>query len=169
MANHEKSKKHKENLAALKLILQEEAEGTQSLSDSDDYYSVDDSATKCDRLSDTVDGHVDTGDNKYANRELPVSDTTQQLPSNASNDRLQDNSSVLSVDKEGNDSIIAEDEEDDMLLLLAKNKTKQTAEKFSSYHEDHCEPVSKTTATAKPEETTVQDERYKSHCKIVLE
>ena len=169
MANHEKSKKHKENLAALKLILQEETEGTQSLSDSDDYYSVDDSATKCDRLSDTVDGHVDTGNNKHANRELPVSDTTQQLPSNTSNDRLQDDTSVLSVDKEDNDSIISEDEEDDILLLLAKNKTKQTAEKLSSYHEDHCEPVSKTTATAKPEETTVQDERYNSHCKIVLE
>ena len=38
MANHEKLKKHKENLAALKLILQEETEGTQSLSDPDDYY-----------------------------------------------------------------------------------------------------------------------------------
>ena len=123
MANHEKSK-HKENLAALKLILQEETEGTQSLSDSDDYYSVDDSATKCDRLSDTVDGHVDTGDNKHANREFPVSDTTQQLPSNTSNDRLQDDTSVLSVHKEDNDSIISEDEEDDMLLLLTKNKTK---------------------------------------------
>ena len=169
MANHEKSKKHKENLAALKLILQEETEGTQSLSDSDDYYSVDDSATKCDRLSDTVDGHVDTGNNKHANRELPVSDTTQQLPSNTSNDRLQDDTSVLSVDKEDNDSIISEDEEDDILLLLAKNKTKQTAEKLSSYHEDHCEPVSKTTATAKPEESTIQNERYNSHCKIVLE
>ena len=169
MANHEKSKKHKENLAALKLILQEETGGIQSLSDSDDYYSVDDSATKCDRLSDTVDGYVDTEDNKHANRELPVSDTTQQLPSNTSNDRLQDDSSVLSIDKEDNDSIISEDEEDDILLLLAKNKTKQTAEKFSSYHEDHCESVSKTTATAKPEETTVQDERYNSHCKIVLE
>ena len=68
MANHEKSKKHKENLAALKLILQEETEGTQSLSDSDDYHSVDDSATKCDRLSDTVDGHVDTGVNKHAKK-----------------------------------------------------------------------------------------------------
>ena len=169
MANHEKSKKHKENLAALKLILQEETEGTQSLSDSDDYHSVDDSATKCDRLSDTVDGHVDTGNNKHANRELPVSDTTQQLPSNTSNDRLQDDTSVLSVDKEDNDSIISEDEEDDILLLLAKNKTKQTAEKLSSYHEDHCEPVSKTTATAKPEESTIQDERYNSHYKIVLE
>ena len=67
MANHEKSK-HKENLAALKLILQEETEGKQSLSDSDDYYSVDDSATKCDRLSDTVDGHVDTGVNKHAKK-----------------------------------------------------------------------------------------------------
>ena len=169
MANHEKSKKHKENLAALKLILQEETEGTQSLSDSDDYYSVDDSAMKCDRLSDTVDGHVDTEDNKHANRELPVSDTTQQLPSNTSNDRLQDDTSVLSVDKEDNDSIISEDEEDDILLLLAKNKTKQTAEKFSSYHEDHCELVSKTTATAKPKESTIQDERYNSHYKIVLE
>ena len=123
MANHEKSK-HKENLAALKLILQEETEGTQSLSDSDDYYSVDDSATKCDRLSDTVDGHVDTGDNKHANREFPVSDTTQQLPSNTSNDRLQNDTSILSVHKEDNDSIIPEDEEDDMLLLLTKNKTK---------------------------------------------
>ena len=123
MANHEKSKQ-KENLAALKLILQEETEGTQSLSDSDDYYSVDDSATKYDRLSDTVDGHVDTGDNKHANREFPVSDTTQQLPSNTSNDRLQNDTSVLSVHKEDNDSIISEDEEDDMLLLLTKNKTK---------------------------------------------
>ena len=169
MANHEKSKKHKENLAALKLILQEETEGTQSLSDSDDYYSVDDSATKCDRLSDTVDGHVDTGSNKHANRELLVSDTTQQLPSNTSNDRLQDDSSVLSIDQEDNDSIISEDEEDDILLLLAKNKTKQTAEKLSSHHEDHCEPVSKTTATVKPEESTIQDERYNSHYKIVLE
>ena len=77
MANHEKSKKHKENLAALKLILQEETEGTQSLSDSDGFCSADDFATKCDRLndtcSDTVDGYGNTGDN----RELPVSDTTQ--------------------------------------------------------------------------------------------
>ena len=169
MANHEKSKKHKENLAALKLILQEETEGTQSLSDSDDYYSVDDSATKCDRLSDIVDGHVDIGDNKHANREFPVSDTTQQLPSNTSNDRLQDDTSVLSVDKEDNDSIISEHEEDDMLILLAKYKTKQRAEKLSSYHGDHCELVSKTTATGKPEENTAQDERYNSHCKIVLE
>ena len=76
MANHEKSKKHKENLAALKLILQEETEGTQSLSDSDGFCSADDFAIKCDRLSDTcsdtVDGHSSTGDN----RELPVSDTT---------------------------------------------------------------------------------------------
>ena len=171
MANHEKSKKHKENLAALKLILQEETERTQSLSDSDDYYSVDDSATKCDRLSDTVDGHVDTEDNKHANRELPVSDTTQQLPSNTSNDRLQDDSSVLSIDQEDNDSIISEHEEDDicMLLLLAKNKTKQTAEKLSSYYEDHHELVSKATTTAKPEETIIQDERYNSHYKIALE
>ena len=169
MANHEKSKKHKENLAALKLILQEETEGTQSLSDSDGFCSADDFATKCDRLSDTcsdtVDGHGSTGDN----RELPVSDTTQQLPSNTSNDRLQDDSSVVSIDKEDNDSIISEDEEDDILLLLAKNKTKQTAEKFSGYHEDHCELVSKTTATAKPEENTTQEERYNSYCKIVLE
>ena len=42
MANHEKLKKHKENLAALKLILQEETEWTQSLSDSDGLCSVDD-------------------------------------------------------------------------------------------------------------------------------
>ena len=85
MANHKKSKKHKENLAALKLILQEETERTQSLSDSDGSYSADDSTTKCDRLSDTVDehddtvdghddtvdGHGDTGNNKCADTELP--------------------------------------------------------------------------------------------------
>ena len=79
---------------------------------------------------DTVDGHVDTGDSRHANREVLVSDTTQQLPSNTSNDRLQDDISVQSIDKEDNDSIMSEDEEDDMLLLLAK-KTKQTAEKLS--------------------------------------
>ena len=60
MANHEKSKKHKENLAALKLILQEETGGIQSLSDSDGSYSVDDSTAKCDRLSDNSDTHSDT-------------------------------------------------------------------------------------------------------------
>ena len=64
---------------------------------------------------------------------------------------------------------MSEDEEDDMLLLLAKKKTKQTSEKLSGYHEDHCELVSKTTATGKPEESTTQDERYNNHCKIVLE
>ena len=42
---------------------------------------------------------------------------------------------------------MSENEEDDMLLLLAKKKTKQTAEKLSGYHEDHCELISKTTAT----------------------
>ena len=128
MANHEKSKKHKENLAALKLILQEETGGTQSLSDSDGSYSVDDSTAKCDRLSDnndthsdTVDGHGDTGNDIHANRGL--SDTTQQLPNNTTNDRL-DNHSVPSTDKgPNNDSMISEDE-DDILLLLAKNKTK---------------------------------------------
>ena len=51
-------------------LIQKETGGTQSLSDSDDYNTVDDSATKCDRLSDTVDGHVhvDKKDNRHANR-----------------------------------------------------------------------------------------------------
>ena len=82
--------------------------------------------------------------------------------------RLQDNSSVLSNHEEDNDSMISEDEEDDMILAKNKLKTKQVTEKLSVYHEDHCELVSKTTATAKPEETTIQDGRYNSHCKINL-
>ena len=163
MANHEKSKKHKENLAALKLILREETGGRQSLSDSDGSYSVDDSTAKCDRLSDTcsdtVDGHGNTGDNRRANRELPVSDTTQQLPNNTSDDRLEDNSSVPSTDKGDNDNITSEDEEDDILLLLAKNKTKQ-AEKLSSYHDDQFELVSKATTDELQENTTQNNERY---------
>ena len=73
-----------------------------SLSDSDGPCYVDDSTTKCDRLSDTygdkVDGYDNTGDNRHANRELPVSDTikSQQLalPGNTSNDTLQDNNNV---------------------------------------------------------------------------
>ena len=158
MTNHEKSKKHKENLAALKLILQEETGGT--LSDSDDSYSVDDTTAKCDRLSDnsdthsdthsdTVDGHGDTGND---NREL--SGTTQQLPNNTASDKH----SVSSTDKGAdNDSINSEheDEEDDILLLLAKNKTKQA----SGYHEDKFELVTKETSD-KPEESITQDERY---------
>ena len=53
-------------------LIQEETGGAQSLSDSDDYsyYSVDDPATKCDRLCDKVDRHVhvDKKDNRHANR-----------------------------------------------------------------------------------------------------
>ena len=64
--------------------------------------------------------------------------------------------------------MISEDEEDDIVLAKNKLKTKQVTEKLSVYHEDHCELVSKTTATAKPEETTIQDGRYNSHCKINL-
>ena len=167
LANHEKSKKHKENLAALKLILQEETGGVQSLSDSDGSYSVDNFTAKCDRLSDnsdthsdTVDGHGDTGNDRHANRGL--SDTTQQLPNNTSNDRL-DNHSVPSTDKgPNNDSMISEDEEDDILLLLAKNKTKQA----SGYHEEQFELVSKETSN-KPQENTTQDKRYNNCSKIV--
>ena len=163
MANHEKSKKHKENLAALKLILQEETGGTQS---PDSTNCVDNTtAAKCDRLSDnsdthsdTVDGYDDTGND---NREL--SDTTQQLPSNTTSDTLVDKHSVPSTDKGAdNDSVNSEDEEDDILLLLAKNKTKQA----SGYHEDKFELVSKETSD-KPEESITQDERYNNCSKMV--
>ena len=165
MANHEKSKKHKENMAALKLILQEETRGTQSLSDSDGSHSVDDYNAKCDRLSnnsdthsDTVDGHGDKGNDRHGNTEL--SDTTQQLPSNTTNDRLIDKDSVPSTDKEvDNDGIISEDEDDDILLLLAK----QT----SGYHEDKFELVSKETSN-KSQDNVTQDERYNNCSKIVL-
>ena len=159
MANHEKSKKHKENLAALKLILQEETEGTQSLSDSDGSCSVDDFTVKCDRLSlsDTVDGHGDTGND----REL--SDTTQQLPNNTTSDRLEDNCSVTSTDKgANNDSITSEDEEDDILLLLAKNKANQ-AEKLSGYHDDKFELETPN----EQQENITQDERYINCSKVV--
>ena len=152
MANHEKSKKHNENLAALKLILQEETEGTQSLSDSDGSYSVDDSTAKCDRLSDnsdthgdTVDGRGDTGNDRHAKR-----DTTQ------------DDHSVSLTDKGADDSIISEDEEDDILVLLAKNKTKPAP----GYHEDQFELVSKETSN-KPQDNTTQDERYNNCTKIL--
>ena len=170
MANHEKSKKHKENMAALKLILQEETGGTQSLSDSDGSYSVDDYNAKCDRLSnnsdthsDTVDGHGDKGNDRHGNMEL--SDTTQQLPSNTTNDRLVDKDSVPSTDKEvDNDGIISEDEDedDDILLLLAKNKAKQT----SGFHEDKFELASKETSN-KSQDNVTQDERYNNCSKIV--
>ena len=143
MANHEKSKKHKENLAALKLILQEETGGT--VSDSDGSYSVDDTTAKCDRLSDnsdTVDGHGDIGND---NREFS---------NNTTSDTLIDKYSVPSTDKGAdNNSLISEDE-DDILLLLAKNKTKQA----SGYHEDEFELVTKETSD-KPEESIAQDER----------
>ena len=74
MANDEKSKKTHtctENLAALKLILQEETEGTQSRSDFDGSCFVDDSTTKCERVSDTVDGHVDTDNSKTCQQRTP--------------------------------------------------------------------------------------------------
>ena len=94
MANHEKLKKHKENLAALKLILQEETEWTQSLSDSDGLCSVDDFTVMCDRLSDngdthgnTVDGHGDTRNDRHSEREF--SDTTQQSISKLINTNRQ--------------------------------------------------------------------------------
>ena len=169
MANHEKSKKHKENLAALKLILQEEIEETQSLSDSDGSCSVDDSTVKCDRLSDNSDTHDDTvdglddtcaGNNSHGDREL--SDTTQQLPNNTTSDRIKDNHSVASTDKGAdNDSITSEDEEDDILLLLAKNKTKQ-AEKLSGYHDDKFE-----LETSNKQQNITQDERYNNCSKVV--
>ena len=62
--------------------------------------------------------------NNHANREPPVSDTTQQLHvlSNTSNDGLQDDNSVLSIDKEDNESIICEDEEDDMLATIVSKE-----------------------------------------------
>ena len=62
--------------------------------------------------------------NNHANREPPVSDNTQQLHvlSNTSNDRLQDDNSVLSIDKEDNESIICEDEEDDMLATIVSKE-----------------------------------------------
>jgi len=167
MANHEKSKKHKENMAALKLILQEETGETQSTSDSDDK-----SAVKCDRLSDNsdkcsdkVDGHVNTRNDKWDNKELSINDTTQQLPSNPSNDRLADNSSVPSTDRGDSDSIMSDD---DILLLLARNKTKQ-AEKLPGYHEDQVETVSMPT-TNKQQEHVIQDERCNKcfNCSIVV-
>lgn len=155
MANHEKSKKHKEHLAALKLILQEETVEIQSTSDSDN-----DSTAKYDRLSDTcgdtVDGHGNTGNDRHDDNELPVSDTNKQLPSNTSNDRLGNNSSVPSTDRGNNDSI-SDDEDNDILLLLVKNKTKQV-EKLPDYYEDQVEPVSVPT-TNRPQEYTIQDER----------
>lgn len=159
MANHEKSKKHKENLATLKLILQEETRETQSLNDSDGSCSVDDSIAKCDRLSDTVDGHGDIRNNKHANREPSVT------LGSTTNDRLEVNTSVASTDKGDNDSITPEDDNDDILLLLTKNKTKR-ADKLTGYHEDHFESASIAT-TDKPQHNTTQDERYNNYYKIV--
>ena len=49
-----------------------------------------------------------------------VSDTTPQSPNNTySNDRLVDNSDLASTDKGDDDSIMSEDDEDDILSLLA--------------------------------------------------
>ena len=168
MANHEKSKKHKENLAALKLILQEETGRTRSLSDSDGSCTVDDSTIKCDRLSDnsdthgdTVDGQGDTGNDRHGDREF--SNTTQQLPNYTTSDGLEDSHSVASTDKGAvNDSIVSEDEEDDILLLLAKNKTKQV-EKLSSYDYDKFELET----SNKQQENITQDERYDSCSRMV--
>lgn len=135
MANHEKSKKHKENLAALKLILQEETIETQSVGNSDGSNS-DDSTTQRDRLSDTtsdtVDRPGDTGNNKCINKDDSVSNTTRQSPNRTTNQTPEDNKSATSTDSE---------DDEDILLSLAKNKTKQT-EKMSDYHEEQFEPVS---------------------------
>ena len=122
----------------------------------------------CDRLSDngdthgnTVDGHGDTGNDRHSEREF--SDTIQQSPNNITSDRLEDNHSVASTDKGAeNDSVTSEDEEDDILLLLAKNKTKQ-AEKLSSYHDDKFELETPN----KQQENITQDERYNSSSKVV--
>jgi len=167
LANHEKSKKHKENLAALKLILQEETGGTQSLSDSDGSCSEDDSTLQCDKLSDnsdthsdTVDGHGDTGNYRLGDREF--SDTIQQLPNNTTNDRLEDNYIVTSTNKGAfNDTITSEDE-NDILILMAKNKMK-IAEKLSGYHDDE---VSKETSY-KQQDNINHDERYNNCLRMV--
>ena len=162
MANHEKSKKHKENLAALKLILQEETGGTQS---PDGLNSIDNTtAAKCDRLSDNSDTHSDTGDgyDDTGNDNRELSDTTQQFPSNTTSDTLVVKHSVSSTDKGADNDSVNSVDEDDILLLLAKNKTKQA----SGYHEDKFELVSKETSD-KPEESITQDERYNNCSKMV--
>ena len=192
LANHEKSKKHKENLAVLKLVLQEEeAENiAQPLSDSDSSYSklsedliLDSNSRQHDTIGDihssSSDTHSDKGDDtncdmdghscqgdRHSSKEQSrhkTNDITKQLSSN-DHSRIVENDSTLSASNRDEEikSCESDVDNDDDFLLLAQNKKRQKESQLLDDLEDEIGLVSVT--VEKSEEHSTSHQRYKSFC-----